>query len=57
MTSTPKSDATPTYRGYRLQTLYALSRILEGNQAFHFQPEGKEDLAIFDQHYRLLEIA
>ncbi len=56
MTTTPPSDATPTYRGYRLQTLYTLSRILEKNRELHFQPEGKEDLAIFDRNHQLLEI-
>lgn len=41
------SDATPAYRGYRLQALYILSRILECENDSEFQPEGMEDLSIF----------
>jgi hypothetical protein len=55
----PQSDATPAYRGYRLQALYSLARVLEqrgDNDAFIFQPEGKEDLAVFDAGHNLLEI-
>ena len=51
------SDATPAYRGYRLQTLYALSRILgstEGSDLV-FQPEGLEDLDILGADNRLIE--
>ncbi|MBT3191899.1 MAG: hypothetical protein HN341_05025, partial [Verrucomicrobia bacterium] len=36
----------PTYRGFRLQALYTLSRILESGENWIFQPEGIEDLAI-----------
>lgn len=51
------SDATPAYRGYRLQALYTLSRILDqAGQPSMFQPEGKEDLAIFDSGHRIREI-
>ncbi|MEA5467534.1 hypothetical protein [Spirulina sp. 06S082] len=52
------SDATPAYRGYRLQTLYTLARILEpcDTKDLIFQPEGAEDLAIFDTSDRLLEV-
>jgi len=39
MSTTSKLDATPAYRDYRLQTLYTLSRILEDNKHFTFQPE------------------
>jgi len=44
------SDATPAYRGYRLQALYVLWRILESNSSENliFQPEGYEDLSIFE---------
>ena len=51
------SDATPAYRGYRLQALYTLYRILnqEGPPRI-FQPEGSEDLAIYDGEHHLLEI-
>lgn len=55
----PQSDATPAYRGYRLQALYTLARVLEqhgNNDALIFQPEGKEDLAVFDADQKLLEI-
>src|SRR3989442_614604 len=52
------SDATPAYRGYRLQALYTLWRILESEDSAHliFQPEGYEDLAIFDSKETLLEV-
>jgi hypothetical protein len=51
------SDATPAYRGYRLQALYTLYRILnqEGSPRT-FQPEGSEDLAVYDSEHHLLEI-
>jgi hypothetical protein len=51
------SDATPAYRGYRLQALYTLERILnqQGPPSI-FQPEGKEDLAVFDSEHHLVEI-
>src|SRR5690349_20710656 len=48
-------DATATYRGYRRQVLYTLHRILSDNIAM-FQPEGKEDLAIFVETGQLSEI-
>lgn len=52
------SDATPAYRGYRLQTLYSLARILEPKDRIElvFQPEGAEDLAVFDTSGYLLEV-
>lgn len=52
------SDATPAYRGYRLQALYTLSRVLEraGGDGFVYQPEGREDLAVFSAGQALLEI-
>lgn len=51
------SDATPAYRGYRLQTLYTLARIFESNEItdFVFQPEGVEDIAIWNKNDCLLE--
>jgi hypothetical protein len=55
----PQSNgATPAYRGYRLQTLYALFRILdqEGNNHLVFQPEVLEDLSIQDEKGNLLEV-
>src|SRR5947209_2226066 len=55
---TLNSDATPEYRGYRLQALYTLSRILQrtNGKDFIYQPEGREDLAVFDAEHNLLEI-
>ena len=51
-----ETGATAAYRGYRRQALYVLSRVLRPNQAdLVFQPEGIEDLAIYDGN-RLLEI-
>jgi hypothetical protein len=43
------SDATPAYKGYRLQALYTLSRILQPgiDNSLVFQPEGEEDLALW----------
>jgi hypothetical protein len=52
---TTDGDATPAYRGYRQQALYALYRILTDTIA-KFQPEGKEDLAIFSGTEQLSEI-
>lgn len=53
-----QSDATPAYRGYRLQALYTLSRVLErtDGEGFIYQPEGREDLAVFSNDHSLLEI-
>lgn len=52
------SDATPTYRGYRKQALYVLSRILEtgADPSLIYEPEGIEDLSIRGQNGRLLEV-
>ncbi len=52
------SDATHAYRGYRLQALYALYRVLkaEGRENLVFQPEGEEDLSILDTSGNLLEV-
>ncbi|MFD2171059.1 hypothetical protein [Tumebacillus lipolyticus] len=45
------TDATPAYRGYRLQALYTLYRILncpkESKLVYH--PEGNEDLFVYDE--------
>jgi len=58
MSSFSRSDATPAYRGYRLQALYTLARIIElsNNVNLVFQPEGEEDLAIRDVNHNLLEV-
>lgn len=52
------SDATPAYRGYRLQALYTLARILgpEWGDNRIFSPEGAEDLAIWETSNALKEI-
>lgn len=51
------SDATPAYRGYRLQALYTLARVLnQKGEPLVFQPEGAEDLAVYDGGNQLLEI-
>jgi len=51
------SDATPAYRGYRLQALYTLSRVLAQHaDPLVFQPEGLEDLAVRGDNDRVLEI-
>ena len=51
-------DPTATYRGYRRQSLYALFRLFDDALPANavIQPEGKEDLAIFDTNGALLEI-
>lgn len=51
------TDATPAYRGYRLQALYTLTRIFaQSAEEYIFQPEGKEDLAIYDKSGNLIEV-
>jgi len=51
--------ATSAYRGYRLQALYVLSRILlpAASQPWIFRPEGKEDLDILGLNGELIEAA
>lgn len=50
------SDATSAYRGYRLQALYILHRILsETRENITFYPEGIEDLDIRDSDNVILE--
>jgi hypothetical protein len=44
----PSHDATPVYKGFRLQALYALYRILDDKTNRVFEPESKEDLSILD---------
>jgi hypothetical protein len=50
--------APAAYRGYRLQALYTLRRILTPavGQSLVFQPEGLEDLAIRDTDGHLIEV-
>lgn len=56
MPNSSGSDATPAYRGYRLQALYTLSRVLEPSLDLVFQPEGAEDLAILDVNDSFVEV-
>lgn len=51
-------DPTATYRGYRRQALYALFRLFNDSlpEGAVIQPEGHEDLAIFDSAGSLVEI-
>ena len=50
-----RDNPAPVYKGYRLQALYALYRILHGEE-YSFQPEGVEDLAVYSQGGKLLEV-
>lgn len=53
------SDATHVYVGYRRQALYALWRILVSRDTdldTIFQPEGEEDLAIYNGEGQLVEV-
>lgn len=51
-------DPTATYRGYRRQALYSLFRLFDDAlpEGIVIQPEGNEDLAIFDSAGALVEI-
>ncbi len=54
-----KSDigAESAFRGFRTQTLYIVNRILNHTEdEFKFQPEGKEDLAVYDNNINLKEV-
>lgn len=50
-------DASATFRGFRHQALYVLSRILTDTDAAKrmYRPEGSEDLAVYDEHFSLIE--
>ena len=51
-----ESGASAALRGYRLQTLYILSRLMNAESHKHiFRPEGKEDLDIYTSNGQLLE--
>lgn len=53
-----RDDPTPTYRGYRRQALYVLSRLFDdtlGDELI-IQPEGQEDLAIRTNEGKLIEV-
>lgn len=51
-------DASATYRGFRNQALYVLHRLLtDANSSERiYRPEGAEDLAVFDERMRLVEV-
>ncbi|MFO1040160.1 MAG: hypothetical protein U0941_00155 [Planctomycetaceae bacterium] len=53
-----KDDPTPTYRGYRRQALYVLSRLFDDAIADDsiIEPEGLEDLAIRSSDGQLIEV-
>lgn len=55
---TGRSGAQASYRGYRLQLLYTLERLLTTDPAggLTFQPEGTEDLAVRDAGDQLIEV-
>lgn len=48
-------NASHTFRGFRLQTLYIVHNILTSDQKYQFQPEGAEDLAVYDPIGNLIE--
>ncbi len=50
-------DISATYRGFRKQALYILSRILtdEDSNEKVYRPEGVEDLAVFNSNMQLVE--
>ena len=51
-----KIGATAAFRGFRLQTLYILSRLIDvEHQDLLYRPEGKEDLDIYTSDGKLLE--
>ena len=43
-----RSGGPAAIRGFRLQTTYALVRLLQGERVQQFKPEGKEDLDVLD---------
>lgn len=53
-----KDDPTATYRGYRRQSLYCLFRLFDEAipDDFILQPEGHEDLALYDNKDKLIEV-
>ncbi|HEV8071179.1 MAG TPA: hypothetical protein VGP76_25925 [Planctomycetaceae bacterium] len=53
-----RDDPSATYRGYRRQALYTLSRLFDEalGEDLIVQPEGAEDLAIFDKRGDLIEV-
>lgn len=52
---TSLDNTTYTYRGFRLQALYVIYKILTSHNKYLFQPEGAEDLAVYDSRHNLIE--
>lgn len=52
---TSLDNASYTYRGFRLQALYILYKIFTSPEKYVFQPEGAEDLAVYDSRHNLIE--
>ena len=52
------NNISSTYRGYRRQALYVLWRLLTDEHGSRrvYQPEGDEDLAVFDTSNHLLQV-
>lgn len=48
--------APAAFRGYRLQTLYIINRILNAERDYIYCPEKEEDLSIMDEDKNFLEI-
>ncbi|MDO6657867.1 hypothetical protein [Anaerobacillus sp. 1_MG-2023] len=51
-----KLGAPAAFRGYRLQTLYIINRILNAKDKYKYYPEKDEDLSIRDEDESLLEV-
>lgn len=48
-------NASYTFKGFRLQTLYIIYKILTSPKEYQFQPEGAEDLAVYNESQNLIE--
>lgn len=51
-----KAGAEAAFKGYSSQTLYILHRVLTDEKDLTFQPETKEDLAVYDSNDKLIEV-
>jgi len=51
-----EDDPEPTYRGFRLQALYTLDKILAADDSWSFRPEGVEDLAVYGEDGQINEV-
>lgn len=51
------TGAESVFKGFRAQTLYIVNRILnQTKEEYQFQPEGEEDLAVYDKDGVLIEV-